>query len=363
MNSKERVLAALRGQATDRVPVMEMGIDWAVVKGLGYSSYLDMIGDMELDGGFGEPDAVRPRLETLGDSPSEALCRRMGRPQPADRRTAADPGGAPDPDTGASGGVSAATSENSALLKAVRHVRRCFPDKAVAVLSRNDFAASWFLCGMDVLLMSYVDNPDFADRLCEMVNAYCCELYRLCIREGADVIYLTDDYAYKTGTLMSRVHFQRYILPWLQRGVDAVHEAGGLCIKHSDGNLSGILDLIVDTGVDGLGPLEPAAGNDLIALRESLGPKPALVGNIDVDLLSRGSAAEVYSASESLVNGPHFRRGTHPLFGKYYLRFRGSGELQGYGGNGPEGIRRTGVSCSQDARGFQKSEFPYFNEG
>jgi uroporphyrinogen-III decarboxylase len=55
--------------------------------------------------------------------------------------------------------------------------------------------------------------------------------------------------------------------------------------------------------VDGIGPLEPAAGNDLIALRGLLGPRITLVGNIDVDLLSRGGQREVEKAAGVLVAG------------------------------------------------------------
>jgi uroporphyrinogen-III decarboxylase len=300
---RERILAALKGDPTDRVPVMEMGIDWSVMTGLGYDSYLDMIDGLDLDGVsvnqmlyvLGWRRWVIPHLKYYVDEwgvksqmTGELLPTPVGHPISA----AADLAGYRPP-----------RPEKSALIKAVRHVRKRFPDRAVAILSRNDFAASWFLCGMDVLMMSYLDNPKFADSLSEMVSDYYCELFRLCIQAGADVVYLTDDYAYKTSTLMSRGHFQRFILPWLNKGVQAVHDAGGLCIKHTDGDISGILDLIIDTGIDGLGPLEPAAGNNLVDLQKRLGNRVTLVGNVDVDLLSRGSTADVAEASATLLDG------------------------------------------------------------
>ena len=303
MIPRERILAALKGKPTDRVPVMEMGIDWSVMKGLGYGSYLDMIEGLDLDGVsvnqmlyvLGWRRWVIPHLKYYVDEwgvksrlTGELLPTPVGHPISA----AADLADFRPP-----------RPEKSALIKAVRHVRKRFPNRAVAILSRNDFAASWFLCGMDVLMMSYLDNPKFVDSLSEMVSDYYCELYRLCIQAGADVVYLTDDYAYKTSTLMSRGHFQRFILPWLRKGVQAVHDAGGLCIKHTDGDISGILDLIIDTGIDGLGPLEPAAGNNLVDLRKQLGNRVTLVGNVDVDLLSRESPVEVAAVTGSLLEG------------------------------------------------------------
>jgi uroporphyrinogen-III decarboxylase len=303
MNSRERIVAALRNAPTDRVPVMEMGIDWSVMRCLGYRTYLDMIEGLDLDGVsvnqmlyvLGWRKWVIPHLKHYVDEWG-VRSRITGELLPI-------PVGHPISGPGDLAGFRPPRPEKSALIKAVRHVRRRFPDRAVAVLSRNDFAASWFLCGMDVLMMAYIDDPVFADSLAEMVSEYYCELFRLCIQAGADVIYLTDDYAYKTGTLMSRDHFQRFVLPWLARGVNAIHDAGGLCIKHTDGDISGILDLIVDTGVDGIGPLEPAAGNNLIDLRRKLGDSVALAGNVDVDMLSRGTRSEVIEVTESLING------------------------------------------------------------
>lgn len=309
MLPRERILAALTGKAVDRIPVMEMGIDWKVMKGLGYKSYFEMIERMDLDG-----MAVNQMLYTLGwrrwimphikiyTDEWGVKSRLTGEllPTPVEH---------PIPSTEQLKNYTPPRPDKSPLLKAIRLARRRFPDRALALLSRNDFAASWFLCGMDVLMISFLDNPDFADKLFAMVSDYYCELYRLCLRAGVDVIYLTDDYAYKTGTLMSPEHFKRFILPWLSKGVQAIHDEGGLCIKHSDGNLSGIIDMIADVGFDGIGPLEPAAGNNLISLRQKLGEKITLVGNIDVDLLSRGSEKEVLIASKTLIDGMEGKAG------------------------------------------------------
>lgn len=301
MNSRERVMATLRREPVDRVPVMEMGIDWAVMRGLGFNRYLDMVETLDLDGVsinqvlylLGWRRWVLPYLKIYTDEwgvksrlTGELLPIPVGHPIPSPevlkRYKPPHPGKNP-------------------LLQAIRYVRRRVPDRAIIMLSRNDFAASWFLCGMEVLMMAYIDDPDFADMLAGMVSDYYTELLRLCVNAGVDVVFLTDDYAYKTGTLMSPLHFERFILPWLTRGVNAVHDADGLCVKHSDGNLSEIINLIVDTGIDGIGPLEPDSGNDLVELQKNWGDRVALVGNVDVDLLCRGTRDEVVAVTESLV--------------------------------------------------------------
>ena len=303
MTPRERILAALRREPVDRVPIMEMGIDWKVMHGLGFNRYLDMIEALDLDGVsvnqalyfLGWRRWVLPFVKHYTDEWG-VKSRLTGELLPI-------PVGHPIPSPGDLSGYRPPQPEKSPLLRAIRYIRRRAPNRSIVMLSRNDFAASWFLCGMDVLLISYIENPDFADHLAEMVSDYYCELFRLCVRAGVDVIFLTDDYAYKTGTLFSRRHFERFILPWLSRAVQAVHDAGGICVKHTDGDISGIIDLLVGTGIDGIGPLEPEAGNDLAKLQQTWGDQVAVVGNIDVDLLCRGSAGDVGAATESLVRG------------------------------------------------------------
>jgi uroporphyrinogen decarboxylase len=66
---------------------------------------------------------------------------------------------------------------------------------------------------------------------------------------------------------------------------------------HSDGNLWPILDLILETGYDGINPLEPQAGMEMKKVKACCGDRICLLGNIDsVDLLPRGNAKQVEQA-------------------------------------------------------------------
>lgn len=298
---RERVLAALRREPVDRVPIVEMGIDWNVIAALGLGGYFRTVRQLGLDGIavnqalylMGWRRLVLPRVKEYVDEwhvrsrfTGELLPIPVG--HPISERRDLDRFVPPSP-------------KRSPLLRAVSFVRRRAPNRAIVLLARSDFAASWYLCGMDELLVSYLNDPEFAHRLAEMVSDYSVELFRLAARAGVDVVYLTDDYAYKTGTLMGRGLFTEFILPYLTRAVGAVHDAGALCVKHTDGNVDEIIDLIVGTGVDAIGPLEPGAGNDLRAIQRRWGDRVAVVGNVDVDLLSRGSPREVAEATRDLV--------------------------------------------------------------
>lgn len=169
--------------------------------------------------------------------------------------------------------------------------------RAIVFLQRAAFMHSVSLRGFDNLLADFIDDPGFAHELMDRVLEANIRLARNAVRAGADIIVLADDYAGNKTTFFSPAHFEEFVRPRLQRMVDAVHEAGALVIKHSDGNLWRILDRIVDTGVDAINPLEPVAGMDIGEVKRRYGDRVALVGNIDCSyILSEAPEHEVVEA-------------------------------------------------------------------
>jgi len=164
--------------------------------------------------------------------------------------------------------------------------------------------------GLDNLLLDFALRPDFVKDVMKIGTEYYCELYKLVIPAGADIVLLGDDYSDKNGPMMSPAQFDDIILPCDTAVVATVKKAGGYCIKHSDGDLWAILDLLVGTGIDMLGPLEPNAGMDLARVRERYEGRVAVMGNVDVDLLSRGTRDDVIAVTRQLlaevsINGGH----------------------------------------------------------
>lgn len=75
--------------------------------------------------------------------------------------------------------------------------------------------------------------------------------------------------------------------------MDAYHARGISVLFHSDGNLNPILDRLVETGIDGLNPIEVLAGMDVADIHRRH-PGLYLAGGIDVSqLLPYGSPEAV----------------------------------------------------------------------
>ena len=106
---------------------------------------------------------------------------------------------------------------------------------------------------------------------------------------GFNLVWTADDIAFKNGLLLSPKMFRERILPHVRKVAESITIPW---IFHSDGNLTAVLDDLVDLGIAGLHPVEPAA-MDIRALQRRYGKRLCLVGNVDVHTLGAGTPAQV----------------------------------------------------------------------
>jgi hypothetical protein len=110
------------------------------------------------------------------------------------------------------------------------------------------------------------------------------------------------DIAMKNSLMHSPEWLRQEFFPRLKRLNDAYHEHGVKCLFHSDGNLMEIMDDLLQTGIDGLNPIETAAGMNLGEVYRKYGDRIFLTGGIDMSqLLSYGTPEEVLRVSEEAL--------------------------------------------------------------
>jgi uroporphyrinogen decarboxylase len=151
-----------------------------------------------------------------------------------------------------------------------------------------------YLRGMGILMLDLIQQPDLVRRLVEMSVDHTSALMRKARKIGAELFVFGDDYAGNTGPLMSPEHFSRYFLPGIREVVQTAKSLGAFAVKHTDGNIGSILQMLVETGIDGIHPLDPEAGMDIAAVKETYGRRVCVIGNIDTGkLLSESTPEEV----------------------------------------------------------------------
>ena len=169
--------------------------------------------------------------------------------------------------------------------------------KATFWLMRGSFVRSWRLTGMTNLMMNMISNPEFVHTVAQMMLEFNLAQLDLLVEAGLDVLVIEDDIATTKSPMISLDHFKTFVNHYNRQIVDKAHTKGLKVVRHSDGNLWPLMDTLLDTGYDGINPLEPQAGMDIKKVKEYCGDRICLLGNIDcVDLLPSGTPDQVEQA-------------------------------------------------------------------
>jgi len=298
LTSEERVLRALRRQEPDRVPHFEWAVDRKVRAALcpGCLTHNEFALRMGHDAVLVDPDF---RKESAGpgrwlsewgyvtqDTPEE-----HGIEVESPIQTWADLEQYSPPDPHAAGRY---TSIEQALQN--------YPGKAVIVHLNDVFSLPRYWMGMENLLIAIAAEPELVSALVDLSVKLNLEMAKEVAARGVKIVYTGDDYAGNLGPLMSPRHFRKLFYPGLCRVMGGFKELGLYVIKHTDGNLRTLIDMIVDSGIDCLDPIDPQAGMDLAEVKAQYGQRIALKGNVDcAQLMTFGTPDQVVEATRKAL--------------------------------------------------------------
>jgi len=278
MNGHERIIAALERRQPDRVPTFEWFIDKKVTQALvGTDDILEAVDALDIDGVNVRADYGRTFTSqtdyvdewgTTRRITGEALAAAVDYPLPDITRQKELPFPRAD-----------APQRFASLEKALRR----FEGKRAVILNlRDGFSDMREILGYENCLISMmIEEGHFADLLDRVVD-YNLELARVAReRFHVPIVAMTDDIANETGLLFSPEIYFRLIAPRFRRVVQGYKSLGFLTIKHSDGDITPVIDWWLDSGVDCLDPVDPAAGLDLADFKRKYGMRACLKGNVN----------------------------------------------------------------------------------
>ncbi len=99
---------------------------------------------------------------------------------------------------------------------------------------------------------------------------------------GVDMVHISDDWGGQSGPMFSPETWRRLIYPYHKITADAVKERGAWLSLHSDGNVRPLVDGIVELGYDVFHPWQESAGMDLEDFKENYSDRLVVMGGIDV---------------------------------------------------------------------------------
>jgi len=152
-----------------------------------------------------------------------------------------------------------------------------------------------YLLGWEFFAYLSVDDPELiAEYLHCAADREVRKIHAVEDAEASPCALPYGDIAYKNALLHSPEWLRREFFPLIRRLTDALHEHGVKCLFHSDGDITPVIPDLIDAGVDGLNPIEVVAGMDLSHVKRLYGDRLFLAGGIDISqLMARSNPAEV----------------------------------------------------------------------
>ncbi len=182
---------------------------------------------------------------------------------------------------------------------AAAHVKA---DRAVRVGIPGGFDQPRQLLGEEGLCLAYFEQPELVhDILTTIGDTAFKVLDRVSSRVQVDILSVHEDMAGKSGSLAGPRQIREFVKPYYRKVWDLLAERGArLFDQDSDGNMNAVIPAFLEAGVNCMHPMEPAAGMDIVKVRQEYGTKLAFYGGIDKHVIRR-SREEIQAELEYKV--------------------------------------------------------------
>lgn len=155
------------------------------------------------------------------------------------------------------------------------------------------FTMTWEMMGFENFSLALFEDDELIKLINDKVGQIVLSMFENMSQiDEVKALWYSDDIAYTNGLMVSPDTLDKYFFPWLTKICEIAKSVDKPLIFHSDGILFEVMEKIINSGVNALHPIEPKAMN-IVEVKKRFGDRISLIGNIDVDLLARGSREEV----------------------------------------------------------------------
>jgi uroporphyrinogen decarboxylase len=141
---------------------------------------------------------------------------------------------------------------------------------------------TWYLMDFETLSVSLFMDPELVHEMTNAFVEWALGVAKLAYDTGGvDAFHISDDWGASSGLLISPDHFREFFTGPFGRLVKGLKAYGVPVIMHNDGNLWEILDDLVATGIDAYHPVEKAATMDLAKVKQRYSGRVCPIGNVN----------------------------------------------------------------------------------
>jgi len=176
----------------------------------------------------------------------------------------------------------------------------------VADLETVFFETSWYLVGLEKLLMDMALGEEYIHTLFDKVMEVNITIGKKLIEMGADVLWTGDDFGSQSNMLIAPDMWRHYFKPRIKEMFQEFRSVNP-DIKiawHSCGSIIPIIPDFIEIGLDILNPIQPlAAQMEPHFLKDNFGKELVFFGGIDIqDLMPNGTPQQIKAEVEKRIN-------------------------------------------------------------
>ena len=138
-----------------------------------------------------------------------------------------------------------------------------------------------FVIGLEDCMVLMIEEPEFLDELMSRSADHYVAVVRGALAAGIDIFYPADDFAFNKGMFVEPRRFERMWRPHYERFLAPARSAGVPIWFHSDGRIDDAVEMLLAMGVDCISPMD-TSGIDYRDYKKRYGHRVTLHGNIDI---------------------------------------------------------------------------------
>ena len=180
------------------------------------------------------------------------------------------------------------------------------------------FERAWTLRSMQELLVDFILNKEFVNKLMDSIVEYNMAVIDLASQYDIDCIMFGDDWGQQQGLIMGPDLWREFIKPRLKKMYDRVKERKLYVAQHSCGDIREIFPDLIELGLDIYNTFQPEI-YDVIKMKKLYGDKITFYGGISTQtLLPRAAPEEVKAEVRRFMdilgyNGGYIVAPTHAM--------------------------------------------------
>lgn len=146
--------------------------------------------------------------------------------------------------------------------------------------------------GMENLCILMIDDPAWILEMADFWTKFVLEILSSVLEHVTlDSVGISEDMAYKAHSMISPAMARQFLLPSYTAWAPQIFVSGCPIIDmDSDGDITELIPLWIEAGINVCDPVEVAAHNDIVALRKRFGHKMAYRGGVDKRAIAAGGS-------------------------------------------------------------------------